>query len=433
MKRAGPGWLLLALAGLASVFGAFLPFYTYATGVDVTVWSRGLFPTAALIPLLGVCVGVEAVFVMVRGREPRSPFFNFSWEQARLAVGAFMILLTLSYLVQDRAGGSLGIGYALLAVSSLATFGGGVLTRRAQLARAPGGEVAEHRPVIRPALASVSRASSDLVKNVSGRSRDMRVRLAERREARAAARKDAAEKAAARRAEMQAVAEKEAAERAAVERAAAEKAAAEKAAADKVAAEKAAAEKAAAAKAAAEKEAEDKVAAAKAAADKAAAAMAAAEKEAEDKAAAAKAAADEAAAAMAAAKAAHQPAPPTATVESLPAASHPPPPETVEELPADDPAEQPPPPAATVEEPAAEPAAAADEPDDTAELPVTEPAPAADDETVEQPRVAKLSAVPSETEPDPTPPPDGESPNLADEEEEEKERADTGTEGSPSS
>src|SRR5215510_9261219 len=123
MKRAGPGWLLLALAGLAAVFGAFLPFYTYADGI-------------------GVAVGLEALFVLVRGNEPRSPFLNFSWEQVRLAVGAFMILLVLSYLLHDRAGGSLGIGYALLAASALATFGGGVLTRRAELARAPGEEAA---------------------------------------------------------------------------------------------------------------------------------------------------------------------------------------------------------------------------------------------------------------------------------------------------
>jgi hypothetical protein len=240
MKRAGPGWLLLVLAGLAAVFGAFLPFYTYADGIDVTVWTRGLFPTAALIPLLGVAVGVEALFVLIRGHEPRSPFLNFTWEQVRLAVGAFMILLVLSYLLHDRAGGSLGIGYALLAASALATFGGGVLTRRAELARAPDEEAAarEHRPMLGPAIATLSRTSSNLAKNVADRSHTMRVRLAERREARAAARKEAAEKAAAERA----AAEKAAAARAAAETAAAEKAAAENAAAEQAAAEKAAVE-----------------------------------------------------------------------------------------------------------------------------------------------------------------------------------------------
>jgi hypothetical protein len=376
MKRARPVWLLLALAGLAAAFGAFLPFYTYAVGINVTVWSRGLFPTAALIPLFGVAVGLEAVFVLLRGREPRSPFFDFTWEQARLAAGAFMILLTFSYLLQDRAGGSLGLGYVLLAVSSLATFAGGVLTRRAQLARAPGEAVTEHRPVIRPALASVSRASSDLVKNISGRGHDMRLRLAERREARAASRKEAAEQAAARRAEMQAAAEKEAEE---------------------------------------------------------------------------KAAADEAAAATAAAEAAHQPAPPTATVESLPVDAHPPA-QTVEELPTRDAMEQPSPPPATADapntdDPAPEPAEAtepleasqdaASEPEDTAELPVTKSAKATDEKTTEQPRVTKLSAVPADAEPDATPPPDGKSGTVPQEEEKEEEkateRADTGTEGSPSS
>ncbi|HYV58702.1 MAG TPA: hypothetical protein VFA62_01410 [Acidimicrobiia bacterium] len=358
MKRAGPGWLLLALAGLAAVFGAFLPFYTYASGIHVTVWSRGLFPTAALIPLLGVAVGLEALFVLVRGHEPRSPFLNFTWEQARLAAGAFMIVLSLSYLVQDRAGGSLGIGFVLLSASSLATFAGGVLTRRAELARA--GEEQERRPVIGPALASVGRASSDLVKNVADRSQNMRVRLAERREARAAARKDAAEKAAARRAEMQAEAAKAAAARATVEKAAAEEAQAANAAAEKATAA-AAASAAAAAKAAAEQLSEEPA----------------------------------------------QPAPPTATVEALPTEPHPPA-ATLDELPAELPAKPPLLPAPHAEAPAADHGPSPDEPDDTAELPVADTAEADDDKTVDQPRVGKLSTVASDTEPDATPPPDGE-------------------------
>jgi hypothetical protein len=154
MKRAEPGWFVLSLAGLAALLGSFLPFYTFSGGVDATVWSRGLFPTATLIPLLGFAVGLEALFVLLRGHEPRSPFLNFTWEQVRLAVGAVMILLALSYLVQDRAGGTLGVGYLVLSLSALATFGGGVMTRRVQLTRAPGEEapVREPQPRLKPAV-----------------------------------------------------------------------------------------------------------------------------------------------------------------------------------------------------------------------------------------------------------------------------------------
>jgi len=189
MKRAEPGWFLLALAGLAAVLGSFLPFYTFAGDVNVTVWSRGLFPTATLIPLLGFAIGLEALFVLIRGHEPRSPFLNFTWEQVRLAVGAFMILLALSYIVQDRAGGTLGLGYLVLSLSALATFAGGVMTRRAELARAPGEQPAEReaRPVFRPAIATVNRVGSEFGKNVAGFGHSVRARLRERSEAKAAA------------------------------------------------------------------------------------------------------------------------------------------------------------------------------------------------------------------------------------------------------
>jgi hypothetical protein len=221
MKRAEPGWFLITLAGLAALLGSFLPFYTFARGADVTVWSRGLFPTATLIPVLGVLIGAQALFVLIGGHEPRSPFLNFTWEQVRLGVGAFMILLALSYLLQDRAGGTLGVGYLILSLSSLATFAGGVMTRRVQLARAPGEKppAREPRPLLKPAVATVSRLGSELGKNVAGVGNNVKDRLASRKEA-AATRREA-------KAEARAAAKAAAADRAEAEaKAAAETAAA---------------------------------------------------------------------------------------------------------------------------------------------------------------------------------------------------------------
>ena len=135
MKRAQPGWLVLVLAAIAVAIGSFLPFYKFSDSIELTVWNRNLFPTATLIPVLVVLIGLEALFVLVVGHEPRSPFLNFTWSQARLAGSAFAIVLALSFLVQGRAGADLGSGYLVLSLSSLAAFAGAVMTRRAELAR----------------------------------------------------------------------------------------------------------------------------------------------------------------------------------------------------------------------------------------------------------------------------------------------------------
>jgi hypothetical protein len=135
MKRAQPGWLVLALAAIAAAIGSFLPFYTFSDSIELTVWSRNLFPTATLIPVLLVLIGLEALFVLVVGHEPRSPFLNFTWSQARLAGSSFAIVLALSFLVQGRAGADLGSGYLVLSLSTLGAFAGAVMTRRAELAR----------------------------------------------------------------------------------------------------------------------------------------------------------------------------------------------------------------------------------------------------------------------------------------------------------
>ena len=135
MKRAEPGWSVLALAGIAALIGSFLPFYEFGGGVELTVWNRGLFPTATLIPVLVFGIGLEGVFVLLMGHEPRSPFLSLTWSQARLAGTAFAIVLSLSYLVQARAGADLGSGYVIMSLSALASFAGAAMTRRAELAR----------------------------------------------------------------------------------------------------------------------------------------------------------------------------------------------------------------------------------------------------------------------------------------------------------
>jgi hypothetical protein len=388
MKRAEPGWLLLSVAGLAALLGSFLPFYTFSGGVSATVWSRGLFPTATLIPLLGFAIGLEALFVLLRGHEPRSPFLNFTWEQVRLAVGAVMILLALSYLVQDRAGGTLGVGYLVLSLSALATFGGGVMTRRVQLARAPGEEAPEReqRQRLKPAVATVNRMGGEFAKSVAGVRDNVKTRLASRKEARAEARAAATAKAAA----------------------AATVAAAAKAKADAKAA------------AAAKVEADAKAAAATKA-DAVAKADAAAKTEAAAKVEAAPTADEPAAEAPA-----MQPPPPTETFDVPPselpgaaesvdvAASEKPPPSESLDLP---PAEPAPPPEKLDEEPTA-PIPAIEEPDKTAGAPSPEPAAAVEEpeKVVEEPAaaepegpetqapVAPLSAVSPKPDPDATEP-----------------------------
>jgi hypothetical protein len=162
MKRAEPGWLVLAVAGIAALIGSFLPFYTFGGGVELTVWNRGLFPTATLIPVLVFGIGLEGLFVLLIGHEPRSPFLSFTWSQARLAATAFAIVLSLSYLVQSRAGGDIGSGYVIMSLSALASFAGAALTRRAELAR---GE--EIRPAEHPWRAAFLRWRAELTEKVN--------------------------------------------------------------------------------------------------------------------------------------------------------------------------------------------------------------------------------------------------------------------------
>jgi hypothetical protein len=143
--RAGTlGRLMILASGAVALVGSLLPFYRFDSGARLTVWQRGLFPTATLIAIVCILASLEIVVSILTGRQLPSPALSFTWEQINLAIGCFATVVTLAYLLQYRAGGRLGTGYFMLLGASLGTLTGAILSERARLlGRAPTRDAAE--------------------------------------------------------------------------------------------------------------------------------------------------------------------------------------------------------------------------------------------------------------------------------------------------
>ena len=99
----------MASGAVALVF-SFFHFYSFPVTGGVSVWGKGLLPVATFIPIFCVVMGVQVALEKFAGTTlPQVP--GFSWGQVHLAAGFFAALLAVGYLVQSRAGLSLGIGY----------------------------------------------------------------------------------------------------------------------------------------------------------------------------------------------------------------------------------------------------------------------------------------------------------------------------------
>jgi hypothetical protein len=122
---------VLAGAGVVLIF-SFLAFYdvSIAGFSDSTnAWGTGLFPLATLIVLFAVLAGV-LVGLGVLGVSVPDRIATFSRGQLLLVCGVFATLQSLAFLVVDRGGVDLGIGFWFMLLGSIAVLVGAVMLFR---------------------------------------------------------------------------------------------------------------------------------------------------------------------------------------------------------------------------------------------------------------------------------------------------------------
>ena len=106
---------IVALAsGIIMFLASFLNWFT-SDFLDsgVSAWDEGLLPVATFIPLAGlVTAGIVAARLFAKDKVP-ADILGFTLLQIQTALAFFTLLLVLGYLIMDKGGFGLGIGYWL--------------------------------------------------------------------------------------------------------------------------------------------------------------------------------------------------------------------------------------------------------------------------------------------------------------------------------
>ncbi len=129
-NKVTPGELTVLAAGVVALVASFLDFYSSPLGGGgLTVWSSVLFPAYTLMALFVVVMAIQVALAKFTSLRPEPPL-AFTWEQVHLVLGFFAMVYAIAFLLTDRSGLDLGIGFWGILVACVAAFVGAVLLRR---------------------------------------------------------------------------------------------------------------------------------------------------------------------------------------------------------------------------------------------------------------------------------------------------------------
>lgn len=127
MNDVSPGKLTTLIgAGVTFIF-SFLPWFTisgFGGRFRRSAWQSGLFPMATWVPVFAVIVGFVVAAQAFKFLELPEKIWEFTLDQIVLVLSAFATLLTLSYLITDKGGASVGFGLILCLLGTVAMIAG---------------------------------------------------------------------------------------------------------------------------------------------------------------------------------------------------------------------------------------------------------------------------------------------------------------------
>jgi hypothetical protein len=130
-KQPTPGEWIIMVAGAVMLIFAFTPFFT--NGKSYSTFGEGLFPVATIIPLYGVLAAVPVALTCFAGVEFPKTILGYTWPHIYALLGLFATILAVAYLIVDKGGFDLGVGYIFELLGSIALLvGGGLLLRESQ-------------------------------------------------------------------------------------------------------------------------------------------------------------------------------------------------------------------------------------------------------------------------------------------------------------
>ena len=109
----------------SGAFALIFSFFDYIG--DVNAWSRGLFPLATYVAIIGVLMATQVALARFADVKMPERVLTFTWTQLHLAFGFFATLISIGFLLVDFGGASRAIGFWVMLLASIGLLVGAVL------------------------------------------------------------------------------------------------------------------------------------------------------------------------------------------------------------------------------------------------------------------------------------------------------------------
>ena len=121
------GEMVVVGSAAVSLLFSFLPWY--GDPVDRSAWGSGLFPLATLVPLLALVMLVQILVDKLSVASLPRRLGDFTWDQLHLVAAVAAAVIVFCYLLVDRGGIDLGIGFYFNLLAAAGLVVGAVMIR----------------------------------------------------------------------------------------------------------------------------------------------------------------------------------------------------------------------------------------------------------------------------------------------------------------
>ncbi|HET8929361.1 MAG TPA: hypothetical protein VFN21_01765 [Acidimicrobiales bacterium] len=132
MNDVSPGKLTLLIGAAVTFVFSWFPWYSisgFGSSFSRNAWQSGTFPMATWAPLLALVVGFVVAAQAFKFLELPEKLWEFTLDQVVLILSIFALLVTLSYLIVDKGGASIGFGLIVCFLGTVAMVAGFFMDR----------------------------------------------------------------------------------------------------------------------------------------------------------------------------------------------------------------------------------------------------------------------------------------------------------------
>lgn len=126
-----PAAIVILAGGVVVLLGSFLNFYEvsfFGQSEGRSAWSGDLFFPVTIIPVLcGVAMALHVALTAFGNVSLPERILGLGWNQIHLALGFQATIMMLAFLIQDKGGFDIAIGFWLMLLGSIALIVGAVM------------------------------------------------------------------------------------------------------------------------------------------------------------------------------------------------------------------------------------------------------------------------------------------------------------------